>query len=78
MMSTSAHQTKDIGDITIALNEKGEVYINQGHICGGIIHFKTHKRGLTKTSSSFLKHYNSDTDDESWMEYRASDKNKTK
>lgn len=77
IVSTSAHQTKDIGDITIAINEKGEVFINQGHICGGIIHFKTHKKGLPKTSASFLQHFKSDTDDESWVEYSTVDNHKT-
>jgi hypothetical protein len=77
LMSTSAHSIAEIGDITLALNEHGEVYVNQGHICGGIIHFETHDRGKTQSALDFLNSFQSDTDDESWQSYIIESKNKT-
>jgi len=69
LMSTSNHTNKEIGDITLAVNEEGDVYINQGHICGSIIHFETHERNLPKTALGFLLNFKSDTDDEPWLSY---------
>jgi hypothetical protein len=77
LVSTSAHTTKDIGDVTLAINKDGDVYINQGHICGGIIHFKTHKKDMSNTAVSFLENFKSDTDDEPWILHKVSNKHKT-
>lgn len=77
LVSTSAHASKDIGDVTLAVNEDGDVYINQGHICAGIIHFKSHKKDAAPTAGDFLKNFKSDTDDESWLLYKVANKNKT-
>lgn len=77
LMSTSAHSIAEIGDITLALNEDGEVYVNQGHICGGIIHFETRDRGKTQAALDFLNSFQSDTDDEPWQLYIIDNKNKT-
>jgi hypothetical protein len=72
LMSTSAHAISEIGDITLAVDEQGSVYINQGHICGRIIHFNTHQKGLALSAETFLKNFTSDTDDEPWQLYRGS------
>jgi hypothetical protein len=77
MMSTSAHATSEIGDITLAVTEQGDVYINQGHICGTIIHFNTHQKDRTKSAADFLTYFTSDTDDEPWQLYIKDQKNKT-
>lgn len=77
LMSTSAHSIAEIGDITLAVNEIGEVFVNQGHICGGVIHFETHDRGKTHAALDFLNSFQSDTDDESWQSYIIDNKNKT-
>ncbi|HLO53301.1 MAG TPA: hypothetical protein VK169_03380 [Saprospiraceae bacterium] len=77
LMSTSAHSIAAIGDITLAVNEIGEVFVNLGHICGGIIHFETHDKGKTQAALDFLNSFRSDTDDESWQSYIIDSKNKT-
>jgi hypothetical protein len=77
LMSTSTHTHKDIGDITLAVNQQGDVYINQGHICGRIIHFNTNQKELALTSATFLKNFTSDTDDEPWHSYTEDQNNKT-
>lgn len=76
MISTSSHTRSDIGDVTVAINEKGDVYINQGHICGRIIHFNTHQRDKVKTAADFITHFTCDTDDEPWIEMYTEEKNK--
>jgi hypothetical protein len=77
LISTSAHSIAEIGDITLAVNEIGEVFVNQGHICGGIIHFETNDRGKTHAALDFLNSFQSDTDDESWQSHIIDSKNKT-
>lgn len=77
LISTSAHAISEIGDITLAVNELGDVYINQGHICGRIIHFRVHQKKLTLTAGIFFDHFSSDTDDEPWQLYTEGHKNKT-
>jgi hypothetical protein len=77
MVSTSAHATTEIGDITLAVNERGDVYVNQGHICGTIIHFNTHQKGLTRTAATFLRDFSSDTDDEQWQLHTQDQNKKT-
>ena len=77
LMSTSAHAISEIGDITLAVDAQGRVYINQGHICGRIIHFNTHEKGLTLSAATFLKNFTSDTDDEPWQLYLEGQNNKT-
>jgi hypothetical protein len=76
LMSSSTHTNKKIGDITLAVNEQGDVYINQGHICGSIIHFETIQRNLPKTALEFLTNFTSDTDSEPWLLYTIDKKQK--
>lgn len=75
LKSTSTHSMAEIGDITLAVDRHGDVYINQGHICGGIIHFNTHQKDVARTDVDFLKYFQSDTDDEQWLYYKITNNN---
>jgi hypothetical protein len=44
--------------------------MNEGHVCGGIIHFETGKIRELKTSREFFKHFVSDTDGAGWKRIR--------
>lgn len=63
MVSHSSHADKKIGDLTLVMTNKGEVFINRGHICGGTIRFYTHFKIRRLTVAKFLKHYLDETDD---------------
>jgi hypothetical protein len=74
-MSHSNHENPAIGDLTIAMDEKNNFYINEGHICGDIIHFVTHKKMNDLLSSDFISQFFSDTDQKKWKELGLSTKN---
>ena len=64
--TTSGHQNIEIGDISMAVDHKKNIYKNFGHVCGGIIHFEsTQLTELTKTAD-FFKYFFSDTDSAAW------------
>ncbi len=65
-LSSSAHNNPDVGDITLAIDSKGKIFENSGHVCGGIIHFETVKIGVPATSNDFFEFYESDTDGVKW------------
>jgi hypothetical protein len=66
LRSTSSHLNEQVGDITLAIDNRGEIFINEGHVCGGIIHFITHEKKAVKAASDFIQHFMSDTDDQYW------------
>ena len=72
MVCHSSHEDDRIGDITLAIDKKGRLYQNLGHICGGIIHFIS-EPGQPKPSSSkdFIRDFKCDTDGERWSRVRS-------
>jgi hypothetical protein len=76
LVSNSAHDNEKVGDITIAVDNRGRMYLNEGHVCGGIIHFITNDKTETETGDGFFRHFISDTDNRGWesihREYKTS------
>ncbi len=66
LVSNSAHDNEKIGDITLAMDNKRRFYINEGHVCGGIIHFVTNDKIAVRAATDFTEHFISDTDDAGW------------
>jgi len=66
LVSNSAHDDARIGDITIAIDNHQRMWINEGHICGGIIHFISGRKEFEEGAGNFFTHYLSDTDDKAW------------
>lgn len=62
----SAHEDPEIGDVSVALTMDGIIYINFGHVCGGIIHFVHMSTDIPKKPAEFFDVFSSDTDDEKW------------
>jgi hypothetical protein len=69
-LSSSSHNNPEIGDITLAIDSKGNIFQNNGHVCGGIIHFETTKNGIPTNSEAFFKFFESDTDGVKWEIYK--------
>jgi len=65
--SHSSHEDTLIGDISIAMSDTREFYINNGHICGGIIHFICKSDNPPLSKSEFIDCYVADTDDQPWI-----------
>lgn len=57
MISLSSHENPDIGDVTLAITNKGKVYINRGHICGNVVTFHSQNKLSRLTALKFLTNY---------------------
>ncbi len=65
----SSHTNKEIGDISVAVDTQLRIFVNKGHVCGGIVHFETKDVVLPKDADDFFSRFVSDTDDERWEMY---------
>jgi hypothetical protein len=74
IVMNSVHQDEQVGDITIAIDHSGKYYINEGHICGGIINFVCSKRVDMKSASQFFQYFRTDTDKQVWQEINVESK----
>ena len=70
--STSSHDHPETGDITLAIDHKGRIFTNSGHVCGGIIHFETGKIKKLRNTRQFFRYFVSDTDGERWRVFKKS------
>jgi hypothetical protein len=66
-ISHSSHNNEAIGDVTLARDSFGRFYVNYGHICGGVISFKTNVFTKSLTSKVFFENFVSDSDGKSWI-----------
>lgn len=66
-VSISSHYNKEVGDATLAIDNTGNIYINDGHVCGGIIHFENYNAKELQTSLQFFQNFVSDTDKKKWI-----------
>jgi len=48
------------------MDNRKNLYYNEGHVCGGIIHFETTRLKELKTSKEFFTNFVSDTDGMIW------------
>lgn len=62
----SAHENPEVGDVVIAFAKDGKVYINTGHVCGGMVHIIRHSALIPAGKEEFFDQFFSDTDDEKW------------
>ena len=65
--TNSSHENEEIGDVSIAIDDKKDVFKNDGHVCGGIIHFETSLLKELTSTSDFFKYFVSDTDSAAWV-----------
>ena len=64
--TTSSHENQEIGDVSMAVDDKKNIYKNMGHVCAGIIHFETTQLTELKNTADFFKYFVNDTDDAGW------------
>jgi hypothetical protein len=66
----SVHQDPKVGDVSIAMDSKNNVYVNFGHICGGMINFERMSLVPPQNMADFTENFVSDTDDEKWKKWK--------
>lgn len=65
-VSHSSHSNAEVGDITLAMDSHKQFYKNEGHVCGGLIHFITQQKTELKSAAQFFELFVSDTDNKIW------------
>jgi hypothetical protein len=68
----SVHENPRIGDVSIALLNRKKVYVNFGHVCGGLIRFESFRIHNPESGLHFFSKYISDTDELKWKKWRSS------
>jgi hypothetical protein len=76
----SSHQDTGIGDVSIAVSNTGEKWVNYSHVCGGIIHFKSNDTELPKSTSDFFLRFKGEDDHgkDEWIPWKPSGKSRKK
>ncbi len=62
----SSHDDPDTGDITLAVDNHSRLFVNYGHVCGGIIHFVVDQRVDIHSVDDFFRLTVSGTDAMPW------------
>jgi hypothetical protein len=70
LISNSNHNNSKVGDLTIAIDDQGNKYTNDGHICGGLVHSASKDKIPVEHADHFLKYFKSDADDQQWKEIK--------
>jgi hypothetical protein len=70
IVTNSSHDDPEIGDVSVAIDNTNNLFFNEGHVCGGIIHFETSKLKKLNTSHEFFANFVSDTDSKMWKRIR--------
>ena len=63
----SSHDNESIGDIAIALDNDGDLFINSGHVCGGLTSFECLGDTIYTSAKEFFKYFTDDIDEMSWQ-----------
>ena len=66
----SSHDNDSIGDISLAVDQKGRIFKHEGHVCGGICHYEALAPEEFTSSKDFFKYFRDDTDGLPWERYR--------
>jgi hypothetical protein len=69
IITHSSHQDEEIGDVSLAVDNKRHIYINEDHVCGGVIRFETDQITELNKSSDFFKYFVSDTALKGWDKF---------
>jgi hypothetical protein len=58
----SMHENSEVGDVCLAITNKGKVFVNYEHICGGMVHFIDKTTKIPQDANDFFARFSSDTD----------------
>lgn len=66
----SIHEDKEIGDICLAISDKGKLFVNYGHVCGGIVHFIDKSAKIPEDANDFFDRFVSDINEDKWVKWQ--------
>jgi hypothetical protein len=62
----SAHNNPKVGDITLAIDNSKNIFINEGHVCGGYASFRALNFKEVNSVSDFFQYFNSEEKNGQW------------
>ncbi|MBC7886101.1 MAG: hypothetical protein H7X99_11545 [Saprospiraceae bacterium] len=62
----SSHEDAEIGDVSVGMDMDDNLYVNYGHVCGGMVHFESFSSKHPESAEAFFTTFVSNTDDEKW------------
>ena len=66
----SGHDQDSIGDISLGIDQKGNLYRQDGHVCGDIVHYTAESDEIYKTSGEFFRYFINDDDSTGWAPFK--------
>jgi len=66
VVSNSSHERPEVGDIVLAIDSQGRIYQHDGHVCGGIINFRSVDLDVPATSDDFFLKFTDDVAELPW------------
>ncbi len=65
--TSSSHDQPEVGDVIIAIDSKGNLYQHHGHVCGGIINFRSTDTEIPSSSEDFFRKFTDDVQEMPWI-----------
>ena len=66
----SQHRDEAIGDLALAIDNKGKFYLHYGHVCGGTMGYVLRSKKLRKKRKHFFKMFFDNVDDLFWQKLK--------
>jgi hypothetical protein len=66
IVTHSAHQDPEIGDVILAMDQQGEFHISANHVCGGIAHFQGKSLVAPTNNARFFAEFEGYAKDGQW------------
>ena len=67
LLPHSSHENPEIGDVCLGFTKNRKIFVNFGHICGGMVHYVSQKGEIPQNASAFFRDFKADTDDMPWQ-----------
>jgi hypothetical protein len=66
LMLRSSHADPAVGDIILAIDNRGRVFETQGHVCGTVAHFVSAEKRAAEDPDDFFHRFQVDAADRPW------------
>ena len=66
----SAHKNPQVGDITLAIDHNKNIFMNEGHVCGGYISFGAVNFKEVTSVNDFFQYFTSDEKNGGWKKVK--------
>jgi len=69
IVSSNSHDQPEVGDLTVAMDQDHNFYLNRGHVCGGQARYFCDDLKEITTSATFFSSFKEDIDMQTWTRW---------